>query len=83
VSNSKAVIDNSEATLRFLLLFTISTVFNVVCDWKPLATVGMKCQGKLNSFNGIWGVNHLDLEGYGIQRAESPLRHHKSKGCLG
>lgn len=29
----------------FLLLLT---VFHVVSDWKPLATAGMKCQGKLN-----------------------------------
>lgn len=31
----------------FLLLFT---VFNVVCDWKPLATAGMKREGKPNVF---------------------------------
>jgi hypothetical protein len=37
----------------FYYFLLLSTVLNVVCDWKPLATAGMKCQSKFNSFNGI------------------------------
>jgi hypothetical protein len=39
--------EGGSAFYYFLLLLT---VFNVVSDWKPLATAGMKSQSKFNSF---------------------------------
>ena len=51
LSNSEVQVTASRSAFYYFLLF--STVFNVVSDWKLLATAGMKCQSKLNSFNGI------------------------------
>jgi hypothetical protein len=41
----------AESLLRLLLF---STVFDVVCDWKPLATAEMKSSRKPERFNGLW-----------------------------
>jgi hypothetical protein len=38
----------------FTTFYYFLTIFYVVGDWKPLATAGMKCQGKLNVLTLIW-----------------------------
>jgi hypothetical protein len=44
-----------ELGIAFYYFLLFSTVFDVVCDWKPLATAGMKSRSNPKQSNGLHG----------------------------
>lgn len=47
-------VSRRELRLAFYYFLLFLAVFNVVSDWKPLATAGMSAGSKLNVVTDIW-----------------------------